>query len=643
MGEDRRALTDRLYRGLVRLFMPRRFREECGEGMARLAHDLVTQARARQGFVAGVTAFVREIASLLATALQERRRVQPGTRPVPTNDRTRRENVSQVMGNLLQDARFAMRTLSKHPEMTLAAMATLALGIGANTAIFSVVNGVLLHPLSYPEPDRVVYVTETSREGNPGSVSYENFRDWQAQNDVFDDIALWVGNSTNVTGGERPERIRGLFVTASYFTVAGVQPAMGRAILPGEDVPDGARTAVLSHGFWQRRFGADPEILGKTIVLNNVTHTVVGVMPEGFIALWDTPDAWISFPTASGWPMNRETKSYATMARLKDGVTIERAQQEMDRIQAGLRDAFPAVNQGRGVLVRELVPLLRQSQRPTLLTLMAAAGMVLLIACVNVANLQLARATGRVREMGIRAALGGGRRRLVSQMLVENLLLAFAGGVVGLALSYAGVDLLVDLRPSYGTRYDVDVNPAVLAFGLGLSVLTGIAFGLAPAFRAARANPSSALGEGARGASVGRGATRLRAGLVVTQMGLAVMLLVGAGLLIRSLVALGRVDTGFDTENLLTLEFRLPPNKYEEPEVLVAFYDRMLARVGAVPGAISVASAGSLPFSWNGGFAVIRKEGEPAEPQTGLELQTNAVSPGYLATMGIPLLQGRGL
>lgn len=546
------------------------------------------------------------------------------------------------MGHLIQDLRFALRTLRKHPMVTGAAVLTLALGIGATTAVYTVVDGVVMDPLAYAHPDRVVLVGELDARGSYAAVSYEAFRDWEAAVESLEAITVFAGNSVSVTGGDRPERIRGLFVPGSYFDVVGVRPALGRAIAPGEDVPGGPRVAVLSHGYWLERFGGEPDALGRTIVLNSQPHTVVGVMPEDFVSPWDRPEAWISLHTLPR-TLDRSERNLSAMALLAEGVPPERAREELDAAARRLGELHADAPPVSGAWMSSAAGWATQSHRPLLLTLLAAVGMVLLIACANVASLQLARATGRRREMAIRAAMGGSRGRLLNQMLVENLVLAGLAGLLGVGLAYLGVEALLELRPAYARYFHVALDGPVLAFVLAVSLFTGVLFGLAPAVSASRTDVDAALRDGERGMSGGLRTVRFRSGLVVIQVALAVTLLIGAGLLTRSLAALGRVDPGFDTENLLTLEFRLTGDEYEEAEPIVAFLDRVLEQVAAVPGVEGVAAAQALPFSGNGGVMPVIEEGTPVDLERAPEVRRSVVSPSYFRLMGIPVLRGRVL
>ena len=541
------------------------------------------------------------------------------------------------------ETKQSIRRLARRPAFSLLAVATLALGIGASTAIFSVVNGVLLNTLPYAEPGELLMVGETDTQGGPSAISWENFRDWQRLGAMFEEVALVVPNSVAVTGDGEPERIRGMFVTASYFAFTGIEPTLGRGLLPGEDEPGGPRTVVLSHGFWQRRFGGDTDVLGRTVVLNNEPHTIVGVMPEGFREVWDTSEAFISLHTA---PRNfdRSSRSFQAMARMADGVTLERARDELGVLASRLAEAHPDVNAGRGAWAEPLAEIFAGRQRPLLLSLLAAVGTLLVIACANVASLQLARAGGRVRELAVRAALGGSRARLAVQMLAESLLVATAGGVLGMAVARVGVVGLVAINPSYGAYFDVDVDGRVLAFGIVLALASGFVSGLVPAWFASRTEVASAMREGGRGASTGPGAGRLRSGMVVVQVTLAVALLVGAGLLAGATQRLLSQDMGFEREGLLTLEFRLPDNKYSSDEEVATFFDRLLEHLAGLPGSRGVASADALPFADSPDRAPFLLEGQSLdEAERAPRMGLSSVSPSYFEVLGIPLVAGRSL
>lgn len=632
----------RIHAALARLLLPPAFRARYGEELARVFGDVLADAERGGGVGRMLRVAGRELGGLVELALRQRMRGRHGARRERPDTRATKTTTGGggTMGRLMQDLRFAVRTLTRHPVVTGVAVVTLAVGVGATTAVFSVVDGVVLHPLAYAHPDRVMLVGELDARGDYAAVSYETFRDWQAEARSLEAITVFAGNSVSVTGGDRPERIRGLFVPASYFDVVGVEPALGRRIAAGEDVPGGPRTAVLSHAYWQERFGGDPAVLGRTLTLNSELHTVVGVMPADFVSPWDEPAAWISLHTLPR-TLDRSNRNLSAMALLAEDVSLESAREELDALARRIGELDEQAPPVTGAWISSAGDWATRTHRPLLLILLAAVAMVLLIACANVASLQLARAAGRKREMAIRAAMGGSRTRLMTQMLVENLLLGALGGLLGIGLAYLGVDALLGLRPAYARYFAVAVDGPVLTFGLGVSLLTGVLFGLAPAVSASRADVEGALRDGERGMSGGRRAVRFRSGLVVAQMALAVTLLIGAGLLTRSMAALAGVNPGFDAENLLTLEFRLTGDEYEADEPVVAFLDRVLERVRRIGGVEGAAFAQALPFSGNGGVMPVIEEGEPLDLESAPQVRSSVVSPGYFRLMRVPVVRGR--
>ncbi|MEM6797353.1 MAG: ABC transporter permease, partial [Acidobacteriota bacterium] len=528
------------------------------------------------------------------------------------------------------------------PLLTLLAASTLALGIGGTTAIFSMVHGVLLNPFSAPEAHRLIEFHEREENGDRHFLSYPGFLDYRNQSETLEDLAVLRMQSVSVFGvGGPPERIRGAFVSASFFTVLREEPALGRAIQPGEDAPGGARTAVISHGFWQRRFGGERSALGSVLKFDNQDHTIVGIMPESFLLPLDATDAWISLHSTPGG-LDRRARSLFTIGRLADGFALEDARQELTVLAAAFAEANPEDPQNvHADVVRLGEAVTGQRIRSLLTILVSAVAMVLLIGVANVANLQLAQASTRSREMAIRTAVGASGRSLVAQTLVESLLLALIGGLLGLAVAYGGVRLL----SGYGglaTRYSVEPNLQVLGFSCLISVLTGLLFGLAPARQTLKISLVDGLREGGRGSGSGRSNQRVRAGLVVLQMGLAVMLVIGAGLLLRSASNLRSIEVGFEKEQLLMVQFRIPENKYETEEQIRAFFDGVLESVGALPGVESAATALGMPFTGDEGTAAVLAEG--VDPNTDAQLPSlslNIVSLGYFETLGIPLLAGR--
>jgi putative ABC transport system permease protein len=545
---------------------------------------------------------------------------------------------------LLKDVRFGARTLLKRPGFTLVAVLTLALGIGANTAIFSVVNGVLLKPLPLKEAERLVLVYETTPQTPRDYVSVPNLEDYRAGTRSFEGFATFVPQSVNLTGGgAEPERVLGAFVTSSFFPVVGAQAALGRALLPEDDAEGGGRVAVLGHSLWQTRFGADPSVVGRAVVFNGEPYTVVGVMPENFRYPLIAPDVLLP---AQKWPNYKVARSAHTcwvVGRLKDGVTRETAREEVRAVARRLEEAYPEDNRGRGVEVVGLHDDVVEGIRPALLLLLGAVGFILLIACANIANLLLARGASRQKEMALRSALGASRARLLRQLLTETLLLALAGGVAGLLLAQWGVDALLALNPSdLPAPEGVRLDASVLAFSLGLSAVAGFIFGVVPALQLSKTDLGVALKEGGRSGGEGSQRARLRGVFVVLQVALSLMLLVGAGLLLNSFYRLLNVSPGFDPRNLLTMEYRLPRNRYPEGAQQWRFHREVAERVARVPGVESAAVVRGLPFSGNGGSVSYALPERPAPPR-GQEPKANenAIDPNYLRTVGLPLLRGR--
>ena len=549
------------------------------------------------------------------------------------------------MGTLLQDLRYGLRMLARNPGFTVVAVLTLALGIGANTAIFSVIDAVLLNRMPYLNADRLVMVWEQNpvRGWFRNIVSAANFVDWRKLNPVFTGMAAVDEGAYDVSGTGEPLEVRGEQVSADFFSVLGVQAALGRTFTPEEDQPGGARAAVLSNRLWKERYGADPALVGHEITINRSRFTVIGVLPPGFyFPPWgDKADLWIA-----GLDLRRPERTwheYVSIARLKPGVTIAQAQAEMDTIARGLEKRYPE-QKGWGVQLVNLHEQVVGDTRPALLVLLAAVGMVLLIACANLANLQLARAAAREKEIAVRAALGAERHRIVRQLLTESVLLAIIGGGLGLLLASWGVTLLVRLTPQDTPGLNqVGVNAGVLGFTLVLSIAAGIVFGLAPAFGASRVDPNQSLKEGSRGSTQGASSNRLRGLLVSAELALALVLLVGAGLLIRTFIALSQVDLGLEPHNVLTMRIALLGPKYQERSRQTEFFRQLLQKLGSLPGVTSAAvidGGGLAPDGGNGdAFMIV---GRPVPPPSELpDAVFRVISPDYFRTMGIPLLRGR--
>jgi putative ABC transport system permease protein len=545
---------------------------------------------------------------------------------------------------MINDLRYAFRQLIKSPGFTAVTILTLALGIGACTAIFSVVNAVLLRPLDYPDPARLVVIRETQLPDFPEfSVSPPNYLDWEKQTKSFENLAAYSGSRINLTGDGEPQQLIGVKATAHYFDVYGVKPALGRTFLPEEDAPGKSHVVVLSYPFWQRVFGGADDVLGRPVQLNGEPYTVIGVAPLGF-GIASKVDAWM--------PMAFEPKETANDARgghylnvagrLRPGVTLAQAEAELKVLAAQLATQYPDSNKGWGIFMMPLQDYSVRDVRTVLYTLLGAVGCVLLIACANIANLLLARATARHREISIRAALGASRARLVRQLLTESVLLALCGGLAGMLLARWGLDALLALAPANLPRVtDIHLDAGVLVFSLVLSVITGLVFGIAPAWLAARADVNEALKQGSRGSTEGGARGRLRSALVVIEVTFALMLLGGAGLLARSFMQLAHVDPGFTPENATVLRLSLPQKKYALPEQQTAFADALLERMKTLPGVQAAGLTHSMPLvsDYVLGFNI---EGRPAIAPSDLP-NTNyyAVTPEYFRAMGIRLVRGR--
>jgi putative ABC transport system permease protein len=552
---------------------------------------------------------------------------------------------------VFQDLRYGVRMLLKNPGFTVIAVLTLALGIGANTAIFSIVNATLLRPLPYKNPDQIVMIWGT----NPGGYGWRgktgfsapSFLDYQQQNRVFERMATFNGVGFTLTGAGRPENIRGGMVTAEFFDVLAVQPILGRAFLPEEAQTGRDHVAVLNYSLWQRRFGLDPNIIGQTIQLDATPYTIIGVLPQGFD--FTIPDY---FKSRDLWVPNvlprdnseRGHKYLIVIARLKPEVTLSRAEPEMRAITERLAREYPGQMTGFGVKLTPLHEQFVEDTRLVLLLLFGAVGFVLLIACANVANLQLARASTRQKEIAIRAALGASRVRLLRQLLTESVLLALIGGALGILVTSLGIRLVTGLGPA-GVPQEtvVTLDSTVLAYSLSLSLITGILFGLAPALHATPKRLSESLKEGGRNSTANESGLRLRKLLTVSQVALSLILLIGAGLLIRSFVGLLQVNPGFETKSILTARFDLPKYSYREATKQAAFYTQIMERIKALPGVIAVGTTDELPPTMGRHTNTFSIEGRAPIDQSNqsLAVQDRLVSADYFRAMGIPLIAGR--
>jgi putative ABC transport system permease protein len=641
-----RDAGERVFRALL-LVYPREFRKRFGEEMVDffLARRIDQHRRGSGAMLRFWLHLIADIALNAPTlhvhaAATRVRGIQPATsRDVPWASPEYPEE-TRPMDKPVQDIRYAFRTLARRPAFVAVSALTLAIGIGATTAIYSVVNAVLVQPLPWPAADRLVTMTGM-RDGQQAGTDYLDYLDWRSQNRTFEELAAFRGQSINLTGVDKPERLFGSFVTAGAFRLLGAQPERGRFFTDEEtEVATKQPVAVVSYGFWQSHLGGSADVIGKSIILNGQTLTIVGITRQGLQGPQGNPDVWmpIGYYPNKGELDTRGRPSVAVYGRMKKGVTIDQARADMNAIAAHIAEEFPATNAGITVGMLDLKEQLVGSPRTQLYLVLAAVGLVLLIACANVANLQLTRAAARRRELTVRSALGAGRGRLIRQLVTENLLLSVLGGALGIAVAFAGTRWLGTVVPNLLTMFaPISLNAQVLAFATLVTLGTGLFFALPPAVRASRVKLNDALGTRTASGTVARGN-----GLVFAQVTLCALLLVTAGLLSRSLIALTRVDPGFDANHVLTMQFRLPAAKYDTEEKIAATFDRMLAQLERVPGVTNAALVRATPLNGNGSIDPYQLEGDQAtDPKRMPTLQTNIVTPGYFETMRIPRLAGR--
>jgi predicted permease len=549
-----------------------------------------------------------------------------------------------MMETLFQDLRFGFRMLVRKPGFSVVAVVIMALGIGANTAIFSLVRAVLLRPLPFRDPGRLVMVWEdASFIGFPHNTpAPANYNDWKMRNDVFEDMAALDSSSFNLTGDGEPEKVQAYRVTAEFFTLLGVSPAIGRVFLPEEGKAEANKSAVISYKLWQSRYGGDPNLVGKDILLNGEKRTVVGVTPSNFQFLESDVGIWVPLAMTPETVADRDDHYLQVIGRLKAGASLEQAQSNIKTIMAQIARDY---HNDAGKLGAYVVPLseelVGETRRPLVL-LLVAVGFVLLIASANLANLLLSRAMGRSKEIAVRTALGAGRSRLVRQLLTESVVLSAAGGAAGVVVALWSFAFLRQLIPPNLTLFtSLSVDPIVLLFTMGLSVMTGILFGLAPALQASKTDLNEALKQGGGRTSLSAGNRKLQSAMVVGEIALAMVLLVGASLLIQTFARLRGQYAGIGSDRVLTVRTQLPDRKYKDPERRSAFYQQVLERVQSLPGVVSAGYTTAIPLEWKGGTNTITIEGRPTEPGVFYDANHRQISADYFRAMGVALRSGR--
>jgi len=564
-----------------------------------------------------------------------------------------KETAREVWGwrwleELLGDLRYGLRGLRKSPGFTAIAILTLALGIGANTAIFSVVDAVLLRPLPYHDPDRLMTIFESNAANDyfsRNAAAPGNFIEWRRRNHVFSQIGAASLPGFNIVGTVGPERVTGAAISAGTLAMLGLRPALGRDIEPEEDRDGANRVVLLGYALWQRQFGSDPNIVGKTIRLGTLPNTVIGVLPKGLTFPTENLDLWVPLEqTVSAKDMQWKNSHYLSVyARLKSGVTLMQARADLNGIAAALKQEYPDTNSGKGIYLVSVQEDLIGDVKPALLTLLVAVAFVLFIACANVANLLLVRATGREREMSIRLALGAGSFRLVRQMLTESVLLSLAGGAAGLLIDRWASETLLALRPPSLPLYNaIGIDSRVLVFAVGVSLFTGVLFGIVPALRAAGSDLNLASRGTSRGSTVARRMRLLRNIFVGGEIAISLVLLIGAGLLVRSFVRLRGNDVGFRANNIVTARVSIPEDKYPEDAQVLRFYDQLLERVRALPGAEEAGMTSFLPLTgsnFDNSFDIVGRPERPRSDKT--YALVRFVDPSYFHVMQIPLMKGR--
>lgn len=633
--DNRRRSAAGWYRRLLIVY-PSHFRDRFATDLIELFSDLYETRAATASTTTRAWFWSAIVLDTIRQAARERLNRQ---RTLPLG--AHRSPGAPHMTHLLEDMRHAMRALRTQPGLSVVVVLTLALAIGANSAIFTVVNAVLLRPLPYANPDRVVSLFEVDPRGRDTGVSVPDFEDWRQRMTTISGISLIGVQTANLTGVPEPDRLRAGFATSAFFDMLGIQPAIGRAFVAGDDGPSAHKTAILAHHTWQSRFGLDPSILGRTLILNNEPFEVIGVLPRSFEFPIDDVDVWMPHSNFPVQDQQRGNRNWIVLGRVRDDVSFDQANAELRQVAADLALTYPDTNKDWSARFQSFHEMSVQFVARNLRLLSGAVGFVLLIACANIVNLLLTRASLRQREMAVRAALGASRGRLVRQLLVESLAIALIGGALGLMLGTVLTDGMLSLVPNLPRADRVAPDATVVAFTALLSLATGLIFGILPAVRTSQPNLQSTLNEGARGGE-SRATGRWRSTLVIAELALSLILLVGAGLLIQSLTRLMTVDLGYDPSNVLTLEYRLPRNKYITAPQQWEFHRRVIDEIGQVPGVRLAALARAIPQSGNSAFVSYWKA-EDARPSRDAmpRAQFNTVSANYFGAMSIPVLEGR--
>ncbi len=546
------------------------------------------------------------------------------------------------METLLQDIKYGIRMARKRPGFTLIVVLVLALGIGANTAMFSVINAIIFRPLRYKDSGQLMALWERSKQMDEMSVAYPNFLDWQAQNRVFDQMAAFKSDNFNYTDGGDPERLRGKQVSADFFALLGVNPILGRSFSSEDDKPGAPPTVIVSNAFWKNRLSANSAVIGQPLKLNGKDFTLIGVLPADF-EFNGVTDIFVPIGLNADKMMDRGSHpGIYVVGHLKQGLTIENAITGMANVTSSLSEQYPATNAGNSAVVVSLYEDTVGNIRTPFLILLGAVALVLLIACANVANLLLARSTTRQKEIAIRSAMGALRIRLIRQLLTESILLSLAGGIGGLLIAVFGIRILMTLVPPDIPRTkEVGLDLGVLGFTLLMSLITGVIFGLAPALQASKVNLNEALKEGGRSANAGSSTRSISKVLVIGEIAISLMLLVSAGLMIKSFLQLRAINPGFDAHNLLTMQIALPPAKYPDEAHQIQFVDQLSARIAGIPGVKAVGIANGMPLG-RGSETPYLVEGQPPLPPEQQPIAVEfGVTPGYFSAMGIPILKGR--